>query len=160
MSVYEMNTQMATAKAVTSILFSYENFDGDGSKHLIANWALLLLLYAGIATCSPTELIAWFPVFLAIQIGVCLKEKCQGVSLIWAAITGVLIEGTAFGRYSSPSAACKLLAPTGISASAVAIIAYAVIAPPVTTVAHVLAVLLGMVAAAITSAVGMKGRLL
>jgi len=87
----------------------------------------------------------------AFQIVLCLVVGCLGISLTWCAILGwILIE---WWREQTTRCTCDVLPSRGIAAvmDLIAIIYYCVVDPPITTVAHVLAILLGITLETVTT---------
>jgi hypothetical protein len=91
---------------------------------------------------------------IAFQIILCLFVGCVGISIIWCAMLGWMV--LEFTTAQSTSAASSDPEPGRIAAAStmfldlVAIIYYAVNAPTITTVAHLLAILMGMILEVVT----------
>jgi hypothetical protein len=118
-----------------------------------------------ILTCISSNHIA----VIAFQIVLCLIVECVGISIIWCAMLGwILVEVTCgiasndtepvrqaetlntsptcvgFGNLSS-RCSCIAVASTILCADLAGIVYYALTAPAITTVAHICAVLMGMI---------------
>lgn len=99
----------------------------------------------------------------AFQLGLCLALGCSGVSIVWNAVVGFMLYQLAPSRLllaaapASDSGTAPAVVPVGIGASAplgAAVLAggldayYAATAEPITTYAHLCALLLGVVLSA------------
>uniref|UniRef100_A0A7S2KXG2 Transmembrane protein n=2 Tax=Leptocylindrus danicus TaxID=163516 RepID=A0A7S2KXG2_9STRA len=90
-----------------------------------------------------------FVAFLGVivfQIGLCLILGCSGVSIIWASILGWMLNETgefSFVHNANATASKPAIVVLAMILNGSAIVYYAIYFPIVTTVAHILAVLLG-----------------
>mmetsp|Transcript_8987 Transcript_8987/g.13274 ORF Transcript_8987/g.13274 Transcript_8987/m.13274 type:complete len:199 (+) Transcript_8987:203-799(+) len=90
-----------------------------------------------------------FVAFLGVivfQIGLCLLLGCSGVSIIWACILGWMLNETgefSFVHNANATASKPAIVVLAMILNGSAIVYYAIYFPIVTTVAHILAVLLG-----------------
>ncbi|WP_260926598.1 hypothetical protein [Novosphingobium sp. 9] len=125
---------------VTTALLLGATYDGS-VKHCVINYALVA---AGVGLhtvpeASPVDQRGgWVPlavVIAVLQVSLWLVMNAAGVSLVWSALYGHAFAGT--GGRGRPLRLALL------SAGALGLVYYAVTFPPVTTVAHLLAALMG-----------------
>lgn len=83
---------------------------------------------------------------IAFQIVLCLIVGCVGISIVWCAILGFLLMKCwrTRARTRTRKCGCDVLAiGIAVGMDVISICYYAYAEPPITTVAHVLAILLG-----------------
>lgn len=128
-----------------AVILSYDCTVSDS----LINYALVLLTSFGGASLLWSALLFWSAAtayFWAFQIGLCLalmaSDECTGISIVWSAQVGALCWLRSRQALPSSAAAERVLACCVCTAVA-AWSYYAVVAPPITTVAHALAALMG-----------------
>ena len=123
-------------------IFTYD----DCSTDIAINYILIVLLQGTILLHDfPISTTVLSTIYLwAFQITLCLIVGCIGVSVVWSSQMGILIHNRYFRTASSHPSWSICLFYASIAAGFIAWIYYAVIEEPITTIAHVCALAMGV----------------
>ena len=125
-------------------ILTYDNCNTD----IAINYALILLFQATVfAHDIPYTITAVSTLYLwAFQLVLCLLVGCVGVSVVWSAQMGILIHFRNFRSGSSldSNSWSSLWYYFSLTSGLIAWIYYAVIEEPITTVAHICALIMGV----------------
>jgi hypothetical protein len=115
---------------------------------IFINYALILLLQAAVLLHDiPAVINAFSTLFLwSFQIALCSIVGCVGVSVVWCAQMGILINNRHF-RSGNDDSLCTWSAwiyAVSLASGFISLVYYAVIEEPITTVAHICALGMGI----------------
>ena len=120
-------------------------------EHIAINYSLILLLQAAVLLHGiPTKIVAFSTFYLwAFQVILCLIVGCVGVSVVWSAQLGILMHrrhhlaAKSSPHQELPPWSWKLFSLSLVVGSTTWVY-YAVIWEPITTLAHVCALVMGI----------------